>query len=135
MRIVRGIGAGLRGIFAVALAVLLALQVAMAYQPGANPPVPGPNEALIELCDGTGLRTIVIDLISGAVREADPESGSGAPKCPFCLVGVGLVATAQPLPGFARVLHDLELPPPAARVLVAVRRDDSRSIRGPPVSV
>lgn len=129
----KGIRTGLRGILVAALALFLGLQVGFAYQPRAAAQMLGANEALIEICDGTGLHMIVIDLATGETRRATSEGGKSAPQCPFCITGLGIPALNDPLPDFRPALLSARHALPVMRLSPERAHDDSRPIRGAPV--
>jgi len=135
MRTAQRIGAAFHGIFAVVLALLLSLQVGSAYLPGDAAPDLRANEVLIELCDGTGLSRIVIDLATGKTRDVAPEGEHSGPKCPFCQLGLAAAPGFAPELVFHARVHRETLPLPALRLLASAPRDHSRAIRAPPAQI
>lgn len=133
MRTAQRIGAVFHGIFAVVLALLLSLQVGAAYLPSAAAPDLGANEVMLELCDGTGLSRIVIDLATGKTRNAAAGGEQSGPKCPFCVLGLAAPPGFAPELAFHARVHREALPLPVLRLPAGARRDHSRAIRAPPI--
>ena len=72
------------------LSFLLAVQVALAFFPGAA--VASGDGIQVVICGAGGLRTITIDPTDGSVSE---ETGQEVvSKCPFCVVGLAVLSTA-----------------------------------------
>ncbi len=133
MRTAQRIGAAVHGIFAVLLALVLSLQVGAAYLPAAAAPDLGTNEVMLELCDGTGLSRIVIDLATGKTRDAAAGGEQSGPKCPFCVLGLAAPQSFAPELAFQARVHREALPLPAQHLPASAPHDHSRAIRAPPV--
>ena len=124
---------GIGSVFAMLLSLLLTIQVTLAYQ--ATPPRSlsvGPGEALVELCDGTSLRPVILDFATGQIREVPSGKTGSAPKCPFCIAGMIVVPAMLPVLTFAVTILKADLPRPSPYRVHEVRRDFSHVIRGPP---
>lgn len=133
MRTAQRIGSAFHGIFAVVLALVLSLQVGSAYLPAGVAPDLAANEVMLELCDGTGLSRIVIDLATGKTRDAATGGEQSGPKCPFCVLGLAAPQSFAPELAFHARAYRAALPLPALRLPASAPRDHSRAIRAPPV--
>lgn len=128
----RLIMARLRAIVLSALALLLAVQVALATFPHEAPVAPG--EMRLTLCaDGTGPKSVVIRIADGTVVEGKGSIANA--DCPLCVMGAAQ-ATAEfaplqrPLFRGVAVVH-----PPVVIVSGHRARDAAHAIRAPPIPV
>lgn len=113
------------------VAMLLSVQVAFSYHPTHDRPALGANERMIELCTGAELRLLVIDLVTGQVRDGEQNGGTPA-KCPLCILGLGILPVSQLVPDLWQVLLRARVALPTAQLLQGRAIDASRTIRGPP---
>lgn len=128
----RLIMARLRAIVLSTLALLLAVQVALATFPHEAPVAPG--EMRLTLCaDGTGPKSVVIRIADGTVVEGKGSTANA--DCPLCVLGAAQ-ATAEfaplqrPLPHGRTVAR-----PPVATIPGQGTRDPAHAIRAPPLPV
>lgn len=121
---------GLRGVLAPVLALLLALQVSLAFFPTTLDPT-GERVQLV-LCGPDGLRTVSLNLTDGSIDDSPAPEITG--KCPFCIVGIAALS-GQPAMDFAQAeFHGLRFAPAAVPAPGPVRLDRARPIRAPPLS-
>lgn len=122
---------GFGGILSAGLAVLLALQVALAHAHGGAARAPEGLELVI--CSGDQIRTIILDPVDGSVDEgpASPDL-PGEAECPLCIVGATALLDQPDRAVVAAELHPLRYPLSARVRARSARPLLTRAIRAPP---
>lgn len=115
--------------FTALVALLLGVQVALAYAPLEAPLAPGHIRTVI--CGPEGLQSVTIDLSDGSVEIA--PAGFGESRCPFCVLGFADLAAPFTAPDRPMGLHRLAYAAPAPQLAPARPRDRARPIRAPPI--
>jgi hypothetical protein len=108
----------LQRLLGLCLALLLAVQTALAAF--AAPPSRALPDGRVEivLCSGSGFHTVLLNLETGEVETGTPIDDRRG-DCPFCLVGPALTVDPPALPVLARrvVAQAFVLPEPQAPAL------------------
>ncbi|WP_177212978.1 DUF2946 domain-containing protein [Celeribacter neptunius] len=127
----------LRGFWAVCLAVLLSVQISIAFQPDARSTVTlSETEVLLQLCSTPGASTtLIFDTASGETREAPAGDATQGADCPYCVVGAAFFVADVAAPAREGKPHRAEIAPSATEVLLTARFDFSRTSRAPPLSI
>lgn len=126
---------GFGGILTAGLAVLLALQVALAHvhahDHGGAARTPEGLELVI--CSGDQIRTVIFDPVDGSVDEgpASPDL-PGEAECPLCIVGATALLDQPDRAVVAAELHPLRYPLSARVQARSARPLLTRAIRAPP---
>ena len=115
--------------FTALVALLLGVQVALAYAPLEAPLAPGHIRSVI--CGPEGLQTVTIDLSDGSVEVAPAALGES--RCPFCVIGHADLAAPFVAPDRPMVLQRVAYAAPAPQIVPARARDRARPIRAPPI--
>lgn len=115
--------------FTALVALLLGVQVALAYAPLEAPLPPGHIRSVI--CGPEGLQSVTIDLTDGSVETAPAALGES--RCPFCVLGFADLAAPFVAPDRPMVLHRVAYAAPALQLALARLRDRARPIRAPPI--
>ena len=131
MRMGQGYKARVGGILTAGLAILLALQVALAHVHGGAARGPGGLELVI--CSGDQIRTVILDPVDGSVdeRPGSPDL-PGEAECPLCITGATVLFEQPDRAAVPAELHPLRYPLSAHLQTRPARPLLTRAIRAPP---
>lgn len=131
MKIGQGYRTGLGGILTAGLAILLALQFALANVHGGA--ARGPEGLVLVICSGDQVRTIILDPVDGSVdeRPTTPDL-PGEAECPLCIVGAAALFEQPDRAAVPAELHPLRYPLAARLQTRPARPLLTRAIRAPP---
>ena len=126
---------GFGGILSAGLAVLLALQVALAHvhAQAHGAAARGPEGLELVICSGDQIRTIILDPVDGSVDEG-PTSPDlpGEGECPLCIVGATALFEQPDRAAVPAELHPLRYPLAARLQTRPAGPLLTRAIRAPP---
>ncbi|GAA6202789.1 hypothetical protein NBRC116599_40150 [Aquicoccus sp. SU-CL01552] len=127
----QGYKAGGGGILTAGLAILLAVQVALAHVHSGAARTPGGLELVI--CSGDQVRTIILNPVDGSVDERPTKPDlPGEAECPLCITGATVLFEQPDRASVPAELHPLRYPLAARLQTRSARPLLTRAIRAPP---